>query len=181
MTTLTRRAAAALAAVAFLATILAANYATTRYGMVPVGFGLAATAGTYLAGLSFVLRDTLHDLAGRWATLAVIAAGAALSFIVADPFIALASAVAFGLSESADLAVYAPLRRRGYVRAAIASNVVGSVVDSVAFLAIAGFPILASMPGQLVGKLTITGAAVALVAGARAVKCSTSRTLAARP
>ena len=51
---------AALAA-AFLGCILAANYVTSRYGMVPVGFGLIATAGTYFAGLSFVLRDSLHD------------------------------------------------------------------------------------------------------------------------
>lgn len=34
-----------LAAVAFLATILAANYATTHWGLVSVGFGLMATAG----------------------------------------------------------------------------------------------------------------------------------------
>lgn len=152
---------------AFLSCTLAANYVTSRYGMVPVGFGLIATAGTYFAGLSFVLRDSLHDAAGKRWTLAVIAAGAALSFLVADPFIALASAVAFGLSETADLAVYAPLRRRGYIRAAVASNVIGSLVDTVAFLAIAGFPVMAALPGQMVGKLAITLAAVLIVAGVR--------------
>ena len=156
-------------AAAFLGCILAANYATSRYGMVPVGFGLMATAGTYFAGLSFVLRDSLHDAAGKRWTLAVIAAGAALSFLVADPFIALASAVAFGLSETADLAVYAPLRRHGYVRAATASNVVGSFVDTVVFLLIAGFPLWASLPGQMVGKLAITAAVVGGVVIARAL------------
>ena len=157
---------AALAA-AFLGCILAANYVTSRYGMVPVGFGLIATAGTYFAGLSFVLRDSLHDAAGKRWTLAIIAAGAALSFLIAAPFIALASAVAFGLSETADLAVYSPLRKRGYIRAAVASNVVGSLVDTVAFLAIAGFPVMAALPGQMAGKLAITLAAVVIVAGAR--------------
>ena len=156
-------------AVAFLGCILAANFVTSRYGMVPVGFGLMATAGTYFAGLSFVLRDSLHDAAGKRWTLAVIAAGSALSFLVTDPFIALASAVAFGLSETADLAVYAPLRRRGYVRAAVASNVVGSLVDTVVFLTIAGFPVMAGLPGQTVGKLAITGAVVGLVVTARAL------------
>lgn len=39
-----------LAPLAFLGTILAANYATSRYGLVPVGFGLTATAGTWFAG-----------------------------------------------------------------------------------------------------------------------------------
>lgn len=150
-------------AVTFLGCILAANVVTTHLGMVPVGFGLVATAGTYFAGATFILRDALQDVAGKRWTLAVIAAGAALSFFVADPFIALASAVAFGLSELADLAVYTPLRKRGYIRAAIASNIVGALIDTVVFLWIAGFPIMQALPGQMVGKLLVTAAAVAAV------------------
>jgi queuosine precursor transporter len=155
-------------AVGFLGCILAANVITTRLGMVPVGFGLVATAGTYFAGLTFVLRDALQDVAGKRWTLAVIGAGAVLSFAVADPFIALASAVAFALAELADLAVYTPLRKRGYVRAAVASNIVGAFVDTVVFLSIAGFPVMAALPGQMVGKLLITAAAVAAVVAFRA-------------
>lgn len=157
-------------AAGFLSCILGANYVTSRYGMVPVGFGLVATAGTYFAGLSFVLRDAVQDHAGKWWTLAVIAAGAALSFLVSDPFIAIASAIAFGFSETADLAIYTPLRKRGYVRAAVASNVVGSLVDTVAFLAIAGFPLLVALPGQMVGKLLIGLAGVAVVKFARVAR-----------
>lgn len=148
----------------FLGCILAANYVTTRYGMIPVGFGLVATAGTYFAGMTFILRDALQDAAGKRWTLAAIAAGTALSFLVSDPFIALASAVAFVLSEVADLAVYTPLRKRGYIRAAIASNIVGAIVDTIAFLWIAGFPILDAIAGQMVGKLAVTAVAVIAVA-----------------
>ena len=154
---------------AFLGCILAANYVTSRYGMVPVGFGLMATAGTYFAGLSFVIRDSLQDAAGKRWTIAVITLGAALSFLVSDPFIALASAVAFGISELVDLGIYTPLRRKGYVRAAVASNVAGSLVDTVAFLTIAGFPVMTAVPGQLVGKLAVTLAAVLMVVTFRAV------------
>lgn len=153
----------------FLSTILAANYVTTEHGLIPVGFGLVATAGTYFAGFAFVLRDSVQDACGRWATLAVIVAGAGLSFAVSAPFIALASAVAFLLSETADLLIYTPLRERGYVRAAVASNAVGALVDTVAFLAIAGFGIREAFAGQMVGKLTVTLAVVLLVGGARAV------------
>lgn len=153
----------------FLGTILAANYATSTWGLIPVGFGLTATAGTYLAGAAFILRDAVHDLLGlRW-TLVVIAAGAVLSFAIAEPFIALASAVAFGLSETADLAIYAPLRERGYIRAAIASNTVGSFVDTVAFLWIAGFPIWSAVPGQMLAKVAVTAAVVLAVGAARAL------------
>ena len=156
------------AGIGFLAVILAANYVTSRYGMIPVGFGLAATAGTYFAGATFVLRDAVQDAAGRRWVVALILTGAALSFAISAPFIALASAVAFLLSESVDFAIYQPLRRRGYVRAAVASNVAGSFVDTVAFLGIAGFPIWPALPGQMVGKLAVTVVVVALVAAIRA-------------
>lgn len=152
---------------AFLACILTANYATTEYGMVPVGFGLMATAGTYFAGLTFVLRDAIQDAAGKWAVMTLIVVGALLSYLVADPFIALASGVAFLVSEIADLAIYTPLRKRGYIRAAVASNVVGAFVDTVLFLWVAGFPIWDAVPGQMVGKLAITLVVVLAVAGYR--------------
>lgn len=155
------------AAAAFIGCIVAANYVTTEYGMVPVGFGLVATAGTYFAGLTFVLRDTVQDTAGKAWTVALIVAGAALSFVVSAPFIALASGVAFLVSEVADLCVYTPLRRRGFVRAAVASNVVGAFVDTVLFLWIAGFPIAGAVAGQMVGKLAVTLVVVLAVVGYR--------------
>jgi uncharacterized PurR-regulated membrane protein YhhQ (DUF165 family) len=158
------------AAAGFIGTILAANYVTTHYGMVPVGFGLVATAGTYFAGLAFILRDLVQDTAGRKVVVALIAAGAALSYAVSDPFIATASAAAFLLSEGADLAVYTPLRRRGYVRAAVVSNFVGAVIDTVVFLTIAGFPLRQAIAGQLVGKLAVTLVVVGLVAAGRVAR-----------
>jgi queuosine precursor transporter len=164
---LTLRAAPPLA---FLACVLAANYITSRYGMVPVGFGFTATAGTYLAGVSFVLRDAVQDTAGRWTAAGLVLAGAGLSYLIADPFIALASGVAFLVSEFVDLGIYTPLRRCGYVRAAAASNVAGAVVDTFVFLAVAGFPITSgAVSGQIIGKLTITAVVVLAVGGARAV------------
>lgn len=161
---------APLIAVAFIGCILAANVITTHLGMIPVGFGLMATAGTYFAGATFILRDALQDVAGKRWTLAVIGLGAALSLLVSDPFIALASAVAFSLSELADLAVYTPLRKRGYIRAAVASNIVGAFIDTIIFLTIAGFPILVALPGQMVGKVAVTAAAVAIVVAVRAAR-----------
>lgn len=152
------------AAVALLSCILAANFVTSRYGVIPVGFGLMATAGTYFAGVTFILRDAVQDAAGkRWA-FAVIAAGAVLSFVLADPFIALASATAFLASEVADLLVYTPLRKRGYIRAALASNTVGAFVDTIIFLTIAGFPLQNALAGQMVGKLLLTALAVIALA-----------------
>lgn len=153
----------------FVATIVVANIATSRYGMVPVGFGLLATAGTYFAGASFVARDAVQDVGGRRLVLITLAVGAALSLWMSAPAIAVASAAAFLLSELVDLAIYTPLRARGYIRAALASNIVGSVVDSLVFLSLAHFPVGPSLPGQLLGKFWITALVVATVAIARAL------------
>ena len=53
----------------FAGTVVAANWAVNRYGIVPVGFGLMAPAGVYFAGLAFGLRDAVHETGGRrWVT-----------------------------------------------------------------------------------------------------------------
>ena len=158
----------AAAAAGFLACIVAANWATSTYGLVPVLFGLSATAGTYFAGATFVLRDSVDDYGGRTYVALLIALGVVLSYVVGSGRIAIASGIAFGLSELADWCAYSPLRRRGYVRAALASNVVGTLVDTFAFLWLAGFPIIADVvAGQLVAKLTVTAAVIVLVIGVR--------------
>jgi uncharacterized PurR-regulated membrane protein YhhQ (DUF165 family) len=159
----TRRTIPALiVAAAYIGTIVAANWAVATFGAVPVGFGLMAPAAVYAVGLAFTLRDLLHELAGRAAVLWAILAGALLSVAVASPQLALASGAAFAVSELADLAVYEPLRRRRWLVAVAASNVVGLVVDSVLFLTLA-FGSLAFLPGQIVGKAWMTLLAVAVL------------------
>lgn len=162
--------AKSLAVVGYLSTIVAANWLTANYGFAPVGFGLMATAGTYMAGLAFVARDAVQDTLGRWWAIGALLLGAGLSWVLSSPQLAVASAVAFGLSELADMAVYTPLRRKGYIRAAVASNLIGSVVDTYAFLWLAGFglaPLIVT--GQLVGKAWATVSVIAAVVMVRGV------------
>ena len=130
---------------------------------------MTATAGTAAAGLCLLARDWVHHAAGRAAVLACIAAGAALSAALAAPRLALASAAAFTLSELADLLVYQRLRRHGWIAAALASNAAGAPVDTVLFLALAGFPIWPAVPGQLWVKAIATVVPVTLVAAIRAL------------
>lgn len=143
----------------YIATIFAANWAITTFGVVPVGFGLLAPAGVYFAGLAFTLRDLVQEYLGRVASIVAIVAGAALSAFVSPQF-AVASGVAFLLSELADLAVYTPLRRRNWLLAVLASNVAGFVADSALFLTLA-FGSLEFLPGQVVGKAWMTLLAIA--------------------
>ena len=59
--------------------------------------------------------------------------GVALSALL-DCSLALASGLAFLVSETLDLMVNTPLQRRNLVAAFIGSNIVGLVVDSAIFL-----------------------------------------------
>lgn len=160
-----RAAVGAASLIGFVATVVGANWAIERYGLVPVGFGLEAPAGVYFAGAAFTLRDLVQARLGRWPVVVAILAGAALSAAIAPRF-AFASGAAFLVSELSDFAVYTPLSRRGLVRAVAASNAVGLVVDSALFLWLA-FGSLQFMAGQLVGKAWMTALAVGLLVALR--------------
>ena len=110
-----------IAAGLYVGTVFAANWAIGRFGVVPVGFGLLAPAGVYFAGLAFTLRDLTHEALGRRAVLLAILLGAAFSAFVSPQF-AVASGVAFLLSELADYAVYTPLREKNWLSAVALSD-----------------------------------------------------------
>jgi uncharacterized PurR-regulated membrane protein YhhQ (DUF165 family) len=138
----------------FIATIFGANWAIETYGLVPVGPDLIAPAGVYFAGLAFTFRDLAQDRVGRLWIVAAIVVGALISGLVSTKF-AMASGVAFLVSELLDFAVYTPLRRRNWIGAVVASNIVGLVADSIVFLTLA-FGSLQYLPGQVVGKMWMT-------------------------
>jgi queuosine precursor transporter len=150
--------------------VFAANWAINRFGPVSVGFGLLAPAGVYFAGLAFLVRDTTQRLGGKVLVLAAIAIGAACSALV-DTHLALASGIAFLVSELADFAVFTRLREG--LPASIASNVIGAVLDSYLFLTLAGFG-LAFFWGQVVGKLWITAPVVLALVLVRARKLASA-------
>ncbi|MFF4150144.1 VUT family protein [Streptomyces sp. NPDC001651] len=149
--------------VAYVATIPTANLAVTHFGAVSVGFGYAAPAGVYMVGLALVLRDLARESAGRGAVLAAIAVGTILSYFLADPALAGASAAAFAVAETMDFVVYEPLRKRGLLIAMLASNAVGLLADSLLFLKLA-FGSFEYLPGQILGKAWMTFAAIAVLA-----------------
>jgi len=156
-----RRAEGVIFFALFALTIPLANWMIGHVGttcvpdgpcLIPVGpFGLAAPSGVLMIGLALVLRDLVQRRLGVAAALVAIAAGAAMSAFLAPPAVVLASSAAFLLSELADLAVYTPLQRRGFVLAVALSSLVGLAVDSAVFLSIA-FGNLDFLTGQIVGK-----------------------------
>lgn len=142
----------------YLTAIVAANWMIRNVGiptpggthLLPVGFGLLAPSGTYAAVLVLVLRDLVQRTAGRWWGIGVIPVGAAISALF-DVRLAVASGLAFLLSEALDFAVYTPLQRRLTVAVAVSAPI-GAIVDSLTFLTLAGIPLAVALPGQMVGK-----------------------------
>ena len=165
-----------IAAAAYIGTVWAANYAVSHWGIVGVGFGLSAPAGVYFVGLAFTLRDIVHRVYGRYVVIGAIIAGALLSYWLGagatipggKVSLALASGLAFLFSETADLSVYEPLRKRGWLPAVAASNVVGLVIDSALFLWLA-FGSLALFWGQCIGKAWMTVLAIAVLYALRKI------------
>ncbi len=158
--TLTPRAEGVIALIGFGLCIPAANWLIGNVGtycvpngpcLVPVAPGIMAPSGVLMIGLALVLRDLVQRRLGVGFSAAAVLAGAAISGFLAPPALVIASAVAFLLSEFADLAVYTPLQKRGLVMAVLASSVVGLVVDSIAFLWLA-FGSLDFLAGQVIGK-----------------------------
>jgi uncharacterized PurR-regulated membrane protein YhhQ (DUF165 family) len=169
------RRSGVVAVVAYVATVVAANWFVQHVGQaspgggphtIPVGFGYRAPSGVLWVGLAFTLRDVVQSTLGKQVVLLAIAVGAVLSYFVA-PSLAWASAVAFLVSECLDLAVYTPLVDRGVVVAAVLlSNTVGLLVDTFVFLQVA-FHSLDFWQGQVIGKAWMTALAVALLVPAR--------------
>lgn len=151
-------------AVIYIGSVVLANVLTERYGLVSVGFGLVATAGTYAAGLTLLARNVTQDVTGRLLIFALMLIGCGLSWWLASPQLAVASAVAFALSETTDMAIYTPLRERGWSRAVLTASLIGAAVDTLVFLHLAGFPVTRdSVAGQMLVKVGVSAAVVLLV------------------
>lgn len=137
------RGQAALLTAAYLVAVVAANLVIAAFGAT-----LAPLVAFLFIGLNLATRDRLHDLWGRRVgrnMLLLIVAGGALSSILnaGAGRVALASVIAFALSETADALVYHLRRHRPFLERSNASNVVGAAVDSLVFpvLAFGGFPL----------------------------------------
>ncbi|HEX4170882.1 MAG TPA: VUT family protein [Acetobacteraceae bacterium] len=155
----------------FQASIPLANWMVLHVGtmcvpqgpcLVPVAPGLLAPSGVLTVGAALVLRDVVQRCLGLGWGLLAVAAGTFLSVLVAPGPLVLASGAAFALSEFADFAVYTPLQRRQLTAAVVASSLMGLIVDSVVFLALA-FGSLEFIGGQIVGKLWAVLIAVPLM------------------
>lgn len=141
----------------YIIAIITANIITTAIAPTEI-FGLLVPAGSWLIGLTFIMRDFVQAMHGRKITYMVIGAALAMSAITSfimdqGLMIVVASAAAFLISETTDTEVYTRLRLPMRYRV-LWSGIVGGVLDSVVFVLIAGFPAIAIV-GQMVVKMLL--------------------------
>jgi len=120
----------------YLASIVAVNFAFSYLPMIQLPLDQAIPAGTLLVGFIFVLRDYAQREIGFRIYLAMLL-GVIVSYVMADPFVAVASAVAFGVSELVDALIFTvtkkPMRERILI-----SSAASTPIDSAIFLLMIG-------------------------------------------
>jgi len=130
---------------AYLLCIVAVNYGFTVAPLLPTPWGDMWPPMSIAVGLVFVLRDYAQRAIGH-RVLLVMGAALVLSWWLASPAVAVASACAFLVSELADWVVYT--WRGGSFRARVLwSSVIGTPLDSCIFL-------------LMIGHFSVTGAAL---------------------
>jgi len=146
----------------FLATyvlaIVAINVGFAHFPLIDLGpLGLWPPMSLMVGGV-FVLRDFTQRSIGHhvwWGT----ATGILLSYFMASPYIALASASAFAVSEAIDWGVYTWCQRRGrtFRSRVLWSSALGTPTDSVVFLFLIGHFSLVGVATMTASKMLAAG------------------------
>lgn len=123
----------------YVATVVLVNIGFSVVPMIntPIGF-LSPVA--FVVGGVFVIRDFAQRSSGHYVLYAMVLA-TILSYLMADPFIALASAAAFATSELIDWITYS-VTKRPFRERVVISSLFSAPVDTAVFLfGISGFTI----------------------------------------
>ena len=144
-------------ATGYFGLVVLANWLASRY-VVSIGFGRMAPAGVFCIGGVLVLRDWLQQLRGLLWTMPLVYVAGLSSWGIGDlagwtrlEKIAVASVVAFTVSETAEAVVFTPLRKRSLTLGVALSGTVGNALDSWLFLRLA-FASQSFFVGQFIGK-----------------------------
>lgn len=163
---------APLAAI-FFGLVILANWLASRYTVHVPLTAYVAPAGVFCIGGVLVLRDWMQQLKGLLWTMPIVYLAGLTSWLVGDlagwtglEKIAVASVIAFSVSETVEAAIFTPLRNRNLTAGVALSATVGNALDSYIFLQIA-FGSQAFFAGNFVGKLEMIALGTLLTFGRR--------------
>lgn len=150
----------------YLLLIAAANLLTAKFDpLILAGGTLIVPVGSLFAGAVFILRDLVQLKHGRGKTYAAILWASALSAVLSlglgdTAHVAVASVVAFFVSEAADTEIFTRVRRSLAARILL-SGIVGGCLDSVLFVILGLSPVGAGMiswesvPSAVLGQMLV--------------------------
>jgi len=129
----------------YVALIVLVNWGFTVVPLVDLPGGEKWPPMSLVVGFIFVARDFAQREIGHRVILAMLVAGV-VSYIMADPYVAMASVTAFLISEFADWAVYS-FTGRPFSQRILISSAISTPIDSAVFLAMIGH---FSIPGAVI-------------------------------
>jgi queuosine precursor transporter len=135
----------------YIALIVLVNYAFSVAPLIELPDGTMWPPVSLIVGFVFVARDFAQREIGH-RVLGAMFVGVAISYVVADPFVAMASAAAFLVSELADWAVYS-FTRRPLSQRILYSSALGAPIDSIVFLGGVGFLSTAGVAAMTASKM----------------------------
>lgn len=135
----------------YIALIVAVNWLFTVVPLVDLPGGEKWPPASLIVGLIFVARDFAQREIGHRVIFAMLIAGG-ISYVMADPFVALASVTAFLISEFADWAVYT-FTGRPFSQRILLSSIIGTPLDSAVFLLMIGHFSLIGVVAMTLSKM----------------------------
>jgi queuosine precursor transporter len=162
-------------AACYLGLVILANWLASAYTVHVPFTPYLAPAGVFCIGLVLVLRDWIQQLRGLYWTMPLVYAAGLISWGVGDlagwtslEKIAIASVIAFTVSETVEAIVFTPIRNRNLSLGVALSGTIGNAIDSYLFLIIA-FGSLGFFWGQFWGKSEMIAIGTLLTAMRRRV------------
>ena len=145
-------------AAGYVGLVILANWLASAYVVHVPLTPYTAPAGVFCIGAVLVLRDWMQQLRGLAWTMSLVYTAGLISWAAGDlagwtalEKIAIASVVAFTVSETVEALVFTPIRNRNLSAGVALSGTIGNAVDSYLFLTIA-FGSTAFFWGQFWGK-----------------------------
>lgn len=116
----------------YIATVVVCNAFYQYMPTVDLGPLGATGTGALVIGLVFVFRDYVQRVLGHYVLLCMLVA-TVLSFLLSDPYVAIASALAFAASELCDWALFT-ITKKPFHKRVLLSSLASTPVDTTVFL-----------------------------------------------
>lgn len=143
------------AAIAAMVVVVTASNILVQYPVAfdlgPVHLGDLLTWGAFTYPFAFLVTDLTNRYDGpnraRFVVVIGFVVALGLSFYLATPRIAIASASAFLIGQLLDIAIFSRLRNRFWIVPPLTGSLLGSLIDTLVFFTIAFAPILGFIDG----------------------------------